>query len=180
MRFGDQKVIGTCWSCLLEMRTQWKDGQKHYLGRWTIKTLQIFRHTPSSQVSLVILLSQSSGLSFAWASVLSIFPVLELAHDNSLVTPDLCGSLPRSIILEKFLLWKVFSLRCLKWLLNFAIIRACPATGQAAALDVSLEKDVVQRIAETWSQKQFIQLAQLNQQACILLGMHYMVKQTAC
>jgi len=75
----------------------------------------------------------------------------------------------RVMFLEKFLLWKVFPLRCLRWILQFAVFH-CPPSGDNLQKNESNNGllDVVQRVIAVWSKQEFVQSAPLEQQVCIL------------
>ncbi|GAB2289416.1 hypothetical protein Dimus_023725 [Dionaea muscipula] len=74
----------------------------------------------------------------------------------------------RSLFLEKFILWKVFPLCCLKWILQFSILGCPPDAGmptnseRRGSLLVS-----VQRLAAVWAKREFVQSAPSEQQAYI-------------
>lgn len=78
--------------------------------------------------------------------------------------------LSRSLFVDKFLLWKVFPLSCLKWILQFAVHECPPGTIVSAHSRPGL-LNVVQRLVAVWAKKEFVQTASIEQQACILL--HY-------
>lgn len=71
--------------------------------------------------------------------------------------------------MDKFLLWKVFPVCCLRWILQFAVF-GCPPVADPLSKDhetVGLI-DTVQRLVAVWSKKEFVQSATMEQQACIL------------
>lgn len=75
----------------------------------------------------------------------------------------------RSMFVDKFLLWKVFPVCCLRWILQFAVF-GCPPGADPLLKDhetVGLI-DAVQRLVAVWSKKEFVQSATMEQQACIL------------
>jgi len=74
---------------------------------------------------------------------------------------------PRSMFIDKFLLWKVFPVSCLKWILQFAVRECPPGTSVSGHNRPGLLK-IVQRLLATWSKKEFVQTAPIEQQACIL------------
>lgn len=74
---------------------------------------------------------------------------------------------PRSMFVDKFLLWKVFPVSCLKWILQFAVCECPPSTSLPGQNRPGLLK-TVQRLLATWSKKEFVQTAPIEQQACIL------------
>ncbi|KAJ1396247.1 Telomere length regulation protein, conserved domain [Sesbania bispinosa] len=76
----------------------------------------------------------------------------------------------RSMFVDKFLLWKVFPVSCLKWILQFAVQECPPGTSLSRHNRPGLLK-TVQRLVASWSKKEFVQTAPIEQQACILF--HY-------
>lgn len=77
--------------------------------------------------------------------------------------------LARSMFIEKFLLWKVFPVRCLRWILHFAVLQFPP---DAALLGEGYSSrgvsETMQRLAVVWSKREFVQSAPVEQQVCIL------------
>ncbi|KAJ8428736.1 hypothetical protein Cgig2_019029 [Carnegiea gigantea] len=73
----------------------------------------------------------------------------------------------RVMFLEKFLLWKVFPLRCLRWILQFAVF-CRPPCGDNLKKNERNDGllDAVQRVIAVWSKKEFVQSAPLEQQVC--------------
>ncbi|KAJ0241708.1 Embryo defective 2423 [Hirschfeldia incana] len=74
----------------------------------------------------------------------------------------------RSIFVDKFLLWKVFPIRCLRWILQFSVLECPPVTNTLAKGDTTqglLETTL--RIASVWSKVEFLQSVPLEQQAYI-------------
>ncbi|KAH9776638.1 Telomere reg-2 domain-containing protein [Citrus sinensis] len=72
----------------------------------------------------------------------------------------------RSMFVDKFLLWKVFPVCCLRWILQFAVF-GCPPVADPLSKDhetVGLI-DTVQRLVAVWSKKEFVQSATMEQQA---------------
>nr|XP_027190289.1 telomere length regulation protein TEL2 homolog isoform X2 [Cicer arietinum] len=72
----------------------------------------------------------------------------------------------RSMFVDKFLLWKVFPFSCLKWILQFAVYECPPSTSLSGHNRPGLLK-TVHRLAATWSKKEFVQTAPIEQQAYI-------------
>lgn len=73
----------------------------------------------------------------------------------------------RSMLLEKFLLWKVFPVCCLKWILQFAVLEyspdvALPIKGRSSGLIA-----VSERLAVAWSKKEFVQSIPMEQQTYV-------------
>jgi telomere length regulation protein len=77
--------------------------------------------------------------------------------------------------MDKFLFVKIFPIRSLRWILDFAVLQAPPASDQWVEPERSestVQKNVVRRLAEEWATKQFIQSASVQQQACIFLELN--------
>ncbi|XP_017258407.1 uncharacterized protein LOC108227646 isoform X1 [Daucus carota subsp. sativus] len=73
----------------------------------------------------------------------------------------------RSMFVEDFLFWKVFPVRCLRWILQFAILK-CPP--DAASLAKGCNRGLVetmQHLVTVWSKREFVQSASVEQQAYI-------------
>ncbi|XP_059657297.1 uncharacterized protein LOC132303870 [Cornus florida] len=74
----------------------------------------------------------------------------------------------RAMLVEKFLLWKVFPLCCLRWILQFAVLECPPdATSQRKCHNTRSLVDAVQRLVAAWSKLEFVQSASMEQQAYI-------------
>ncbi|VVB04730.1 unnamed protein product [Arabis nemorensis] len=74
----------------------------------------------------------------------------------------------RSIFVDKFLLWKVFPIRCLRWILQFSVLECPPVTNTLAKGDMTHGLlETTQRIASVWSKGEFLQSVPLEQQAYI-------------
>ncbi|XP_038894119.1 telomere length regulation protein TEL2 homolog isoform X2 [Benincasa hispida] len=74
----------------------------------------------------------------------------------------------RSIFVDKFLVWKVFPIHCLRWVLQFAILEWPPdANCLKKGHNNSSLLMTVQRLVEVWSKKEFVQSATIEQQAYI-------------
>lgn len=71
------------------------------------------------------------------------------------------------MFVDRFLLWKVFPLSCLKWILQFSVHECPPGTSLAGRSSPGL-LNTVQRLVAAWSKKEFVQTASIEQQACIL------------
>ncbi|RDX87738.1 Telomere length regulation protein TEL2-like protein, partial [Mucuna pruriens] len=72
----------------------------------------------------------------------------------------------RSMFVDKFLLWKVFPVSCLKWILQFAVHECPPGTLLSGHNRLGL-LNTVQRLVAVWSKKEFVQTAPIEQQAYI-------------
>ena len=75
----------------------------------------------------------------------------------------------RSMFVDKFLLWKVFPISCLKWILQFAVHECPPGTSLLGHNRPEL-LNTVQHLLAVWSKKEFVQTAPIEQQACILFN----------
>lgn len=76
--------------------------------------------------------------------------------------------LSRSMLIEKFLLWKVFPVRCLRWILHFAVLEFPPDATLPRAHTSHGLLETTQRLAAVWSKREFVQSAPVEQQVCIL------------
>ncbi|BAT79317.1 hypothetical protein LR48_Vigan04g149600 [Vigna angularis] len=72
----------------------------------------------------------------------------------------------RSMFVDKFLLWKVFPVSCLKWILQFAV-HECPPGSLLSEHNRPGLLNTVQRLMAVWSKKEFVQTAPIEQQAYI-------------
>ncbi|XP_006581886.2 telomere length regulation protein TEL2 homolog [Glycine max] len=72
----------------------------------------------------------------------------------------------RSMFVDKFLLWKVFPISCLKWILQFAVHECPPGTSLLGHNRPEL-LNTVQHLLAVWSKKEFVQTAPIEQQAYI-------------
>ncbi|XP_027903299.1 telomere length regulation protein TEL2 homolog [Vigna unguiculata] len=72
----------------------------------------------------------------------------------------------RSMFVDKFLLWKVFPVSCLKWILQFAV-HECPPGSSLSEHNRAGLLNTVQRLMAVWSKKEFVQTAPIEQQAYI-------------
>lgn len=75
----------------------------------------------------------------------------------------------RSMFVDKFLLWKVFPISCLKWILQFAV-HECPPDTSLSGHNHPGILNTVQRLLSVWSKKEFVQTAPIEQQVCILFN----------
>ncbi|XVF54627.1 hypothetical protein PTKIN_Ptkin05aG0196600 [Pterospermum kingtungense] len=73
----------------------------------------------------------------------------------------------RSMFVDKFLLWKVFPVCCLRWILQFAVLECPPITNlQTEGHETNNGLlDTTQRLAAVWSKQDFVQSATVEQQA---------------
>lgn len=69
---------------------------------------------------------------------------------------------------DKFLLWKVFPLCCLRWIIHFFLLEAPPdAKSIPKEHDAHYFLEAVQRLISVWSKREFVQSATMEQQTCI-------------
>lgn len=74
----------------------------------------------------------------------------------------------RVMFVEKFLLWKVFPLCCLRWIVQFAIFECPPYTcTHMQGQKINNILNIVQRLVSTWSKREFVQSTPVEQQAYI-------------
>ncbi|KAI3688672.1 hypothetical protein L2E82_46425 [Cichorium intybus] len=71
----------------------------------------------------------------------------------------------RSMFTERFLLWKVFPVCCLRWILQFSVLQCPPDKGNSGNHRNLL--DATQRVLAVWSKQEFVQSAPVEQQAYI-------------
>ncbi|CAA6664176.1 unnamed protein product [Spirodela intermedia] len=72
----------------------------------------------------------------------------------------------RAMFSEKFLLWKVFPIRCLKWVLQFSVLECNPSVG-TERMGQNSERflEIVQCMIGLWSKREFVQSTSMEQQA---------------
>lgn len=88
---------------------------------------------------------------------------------NILDVNSFASFLFRSMFLDKFLLWKVFPICCLRWILQFAVFGCAPVADPLTKDNESQGLlDTVQRLVAVWSKREFVQSATMEQHACIL------------
>nr|XP_027122992.1 telomere length regulation protein TEL2 homolog isoform X2 [Coffea arabica] len=74
----------------------------------------------------------------------------------------------RSMFVDKFLLWKVFPICCLRWILHFAILECSPDnTLLTKAYHAHRLVETMQRLVSVWSKREFVQSSRLEQQAYV-------------
>ncbi|XP_047341231.1 telomere length regulation protein TEL2 homolog [Impatiens glandulifera] len=71
----------------------------------------------------------------------------------------------RTMFVDKFLLWKVFPICCLRWIIQFAILEFPP--GATKSHNSSGLLDIVQHLAAAWCRRELVQSASMEQQAYI-------------
>ncbi|XP_077253052.1 embryo defective 2423 isoform X2 [Tasmannia lanceolata] len=75
----------------------------------------------------------------------------------------------RAMFRDKFLLWKVFPVCCLRWILQFSVLE-CPPSCTNAMMEGGNTGgllDTLQRLVGIWSKREFVQSASMEQQAYI-------------
>lgn len=86
----------------------------------------------------------------------------------------------RTLFTEKFLLWKIFPVPCLRWILQFAVFRCSPvSTGCLQEQTDKIQFEVVRHLVEVWAKKDFVQQASMNQQAYITAAVGLSVQKMA-
>ncbi|KAG5537118.1 hypothetical protein RHGRI_024526 [Rhododendron griersonianum] len=73
----------------------------------------------------------------------------------------------RSMLIEKFLLWKVFPVRCLRWILHFAVLEFPPDATLLRAHTSHGLLETTQRLAAVWSKREFVQSTPVEQQVYV-------------
>ncbi|XP_058102126.1 uncharacterized protein LOC131246227 [Magnolia sinica] len=74
----------------------------------------------------------------------------------------------RAMFLDKFLLWKVFPICCLRWILQFSVLECAPYTGVLKeGRNTGRLLDISQRLVGIWSKREFVQSAPMEQQAYV-------------
>ncbi|KAL5717818.1 hypothetical protein ACHQM5_010781 [Ranunculus cassubicifolius] len=74
----------------------------------------------------------------------------------------------RSMFVDKFLLWKIFPIRCLRWILQFSVLECPPSTNELVkGQHTQGLLDRVQCMVKVWSKNEFVQKASMEQQAYV-------------
>lgn len=74
----------------------------------------------------------------------------------------------KSMFVNKFLLWKVFPLSCLRWILQVSVFKSPPNdSGQTTGVAATSLLDTLQNLLAVWSKPDFVQSSPLEQQAYI-------------
>ncbi|KAI3831569.1 hypothetical protein MKX03_029527 [Papaver bracteatum] len=75
----------------------------------------------------------------------------------------------RSLFIDKFLLWKVFPVCCLRWILQFVVLKCPPCSvGLTRGENTRGLIERVQCLVRVWSKREFVQTTSVEQQACRL------------
>ncbi|XP_020111627.1 telomere length regulation protein TEL2 homolog isoform X2 [Ananas comosus] len=76
------------------------------------------------------------------------------------------GSFVRGMFVDKFLLWKVFPLCCLRWILQFAVFECPPnSDAQMEGRKTPHFLNSLQLLISIWSRREFVQSSSMEQQA---------------
>ncbi|XP_068642099.1 uncharacterized protein [Aristolochia californica] len=84
----------------------------------------------------------------------------------------------RAIFVDKFLLWKVFPICCLRWILQFSVFE-CPPSSPASLVDCQNRSSLLETVilvVGLWSTRKFVQSATLEQQAYITAAVGFTVE----
>uniref|UniRef100_A0A6N2KCV9 TELO2 ARM repeat domain-containing protein n=1 Tax=Salix viminalis TaxID=40686 RepID=A0A6N2KCV9_SALVM len=74
----------------------------------------------------------------------------------------------RSLFLDKFLLWKIFPLCCLRWIIQFAVFECPPVSNSLTkGRETHGLLDTTQHLMAVWSRQEFVQSAPMEQQAYV-------------
>ncbi|KAI3884994.1 hypothetical protein MKW98_002386 [Papaver atlanticum] len=74
----------------------------------------------------------------------------------------------RSLFIDKFLLWKVFPVCCLRWILQFAVLKCPPCSvGLTRGENTRGLIERVRCLVRVWSKREFVQTTSVEQQAYI-------------
>ncbi|XP_015882359.3 uncharacterized protein LOC107418195 isoform X1 [Ziziphus jujuba] len=74
----------------------------------------------------------------------------------------------RSMFVDKFLLWKVFPVRSLRWILQFSVLE-CPPVANSLSKGHKTRNflETLQRLVAVWSKREFVQTATMEQQTYV-------------
>ncbi|XP_074344704.1 uncharacterized protein LOC141683837 isoform X2 [Apium graveolens] len=73
----------------------------------------------------------------------------------------------RCMFVEIFLFWKVFPVCCLRWILQFAILKCPPDAASMAKSSKRVLLETMQHLVTVWSKREFVQSASVEQQAYV-------------
>ncbi|GAB4860519.1 hypothetical protein Ancab_035679 [Ancistrocladus abbreviatus] len=103
-------------------------------------------------------------LAFEHASDLEAYLVLWILFHKSMKHQ----SSVRFLFVEKFVIWKVFPLCCLRWILQFSVLECPPDAGTLTKGEKNyVLLDTLQRLVAVWAKREFVQSAPVEQQAYI-------------
>ncbi|PKA50062.1 putative protein phosphatase 2C 19 [Apostasia shenzhenica] len=78
------------------------------------------------------------------------------------------GSTMRAMFVDKFLIWKVFPVNCLRWIIQFSTLEHPPDDNACSEYSKTKEFfSILQQLVTVWSKRDFVQSARLEQQAYI-------------
>ncbi|KAL5543994.1 hypothetical protein UlMin_007778 [Ulmus minor] len=106
----------------------------------------------SEQLLLQLAKQQPSDVEAYWILWLLFHHALE--HQASV----------RSMFVDKFLLWKVFPVCCVRWILHFVLLEYPPNANSIPAHNTRNFLETLQRLVAAWSKKEFVQSATVEQQ----------------
>ncbi|XP_059066178.1 uncharacterized protein LOC131857531 [Cryptomeria japonica] len=73
-----------------------------------------------------------------------------------------------ALFTERFLLWKVFPISCLRWILQFSVFRSSPASKEHSQEDTNnIQLNIVRHLVQIWAKRDFIQSTSMEQQSYI-------------
>ncbi|KAM5571776.1 hypothetical protein ABKV19_012055 [Rosa sericea] len=89
-----------------------------------------------------------------------------------------CQISARSMFTDKFLVWKVFPVCCLRWILQFSVIECAPdCNSLAKGHNTRNFLDTLQHLVAVWSKREFVQSAPVEQQIYITAGVGLSLEQ---
>ncbi|XP_062029874.1 uncharacterized protein LOC133745771 [Rosa rugosa] len=84
----------------------------------------------------------------------------------------------RSMFTDKFLVWKVFPICCLRWILQFSALECAPDSNSLAkGHNTRNFLDTLQHLVAVWSQREFVQSAPVEQQIYVTAGVGLSLEQ---
>ncbi|KAL6182564.1 hypothetical protein ACLB2K_043983 [Fragaria x ananassa] len=89
-----------------------------------------------------------------------------------------CQISVRSMFTDKFLVWKVFPVCCLRWILQFSVLECTPDPNSLAkGHNTRTFLDTVQHLVAVWSKREFVQSAPVEQQIYVTAGVGLSLEQ---
>ncbi|XP_048137523.1 telomere length regulation protein TEL2 homolog isoform X2 [Rhodamnia argentea] len=84
----------------------------------------------------------------------------------------------RTLFLDKFLLWKVLPVQCLRWIFQFAVFGCPPNPDSQVSNHVSQQLPVtLQSLVVVWSKQEFLRSASLEQQVYVTAAVGLLLEQ---
>ncbi|XP_050377869.1 LOW QUALITY PROTEIN: uncharacterized protein LOC126795088 [Argentina anserina] len=84
----------------------------------------------------------------------------------------------RSMFTDKFLVWKVFPICCLRWILQFSVLECTPDPNSVAKVhNIHKFLDIVQHLVAVWSKREFVQSTPVEQQLYVTAGVGLSLEQ---